>query len=206
MKVLIACEFSGVVRDAFAALGHDAWSCDLLPSERPGKHIQADFRSVIQDTWDFVGYHYECRVMCNSGVRWLSSIPGRYAELEQAASVFNVTLRDSRPGYSENSVMHCHARQLIDRCCDQVIRPWHFGAPRFKATCLWLRSVPKLHPTNTLIPPPVGSLAHKQWSALHRCPPTPDRWKIRSRTFPEIAAAMASQWSYFLISNSENRF
>lgn len=204
MRVLIACEFSGVVRDAFAAAGHDAWSVDLLPSERPGNHIQADFRSVIQESWDFVGYHYECRVMANSGVRWLGVIPGRFDELERAASVFNLTLRDTRPGYSENSIMHSHARKLIDRPYDQVVQPWHFGCPRFKATCLWLRSVPPLLHVNKLSPPAVGSFDHKEWSAVHRCRPGPDRWKMRSRTFPEIAAAMASQWCEFLISKSEN--
>ncbi len=167
MKVLICCEFSGVVRDAFAALGHDAYSCDLLPTERPGKHIQADFRSVIQDSWDFVGYHYECRVMANSGVRWLyttelvraeilhrsmlckkrvRNLP-RWAELETAAAMFNLTLRDTRPGYAENSVMHCHAKKLIDREQDQTIQPWHFGEPHFKATCLWLRQIPTLRET-----------------------------------------------------------
>lgn len=88
MKVLIACEFSGIVRDTFSARGHDAYSCDLLPSERPGKHIQADFRSVIQDSWDFVGYHFECRVMANSGVRWLKGNMARWRELEIAAETW----------------------------------------------------------------------------------------------------------------------
>jgi len=105
MKVLINCEFSGRVRDAFKRLGHDAWSCDCLPTERPGNHIQADFRSVVQDSWDFVGYHYECRVMANSGVRWLYEKPGRWRELDEAAEIFNLTIRDTRPGYSENSQM-----------------------------------------------------------------------------------------------------
>lgn len=194
MRVLIACEFSGVVREAFRALGHDAYSCDLLPSERPGKHIQADFRSVAQDTWDFVGYHYECRVMANSGVRWLDTIPGRRDELSEAAAIFNLTLRDTRPGYAENSIMHCHARALIDRKQDQVIQPWHFGEPKFKATCLWLRGIPVLKNTNRLIPPLKGTPEHKQWSAVHRASPGPDRWKERSRTLPGIAKAMAWQW------------
>lgn len=194
MKVLIACEFSGIVRDAFAKRGHDAWSCDLLPSERPGQHIIADFRSVIQDSWDFVGYHYECRVMANSGVRWLDTIPGRRAELDLAAGIFNVTLRDTRPGYSENSIMHRHAKQLIDREQDQVIQPWHHGEPHFKATCLWLRKLPLLKETNRLIPPIKGTPEHKAWSGIHRASPGPNRWKERSRTFPGIADAMAEQW------------
>lgn len=196
MKVLIACEFSGVVRDAFAALGHDAWSCDLLPSERPGQHIQADFRKVVQESWDFVGYHYECRVMANSGVRWLYTKPGRWDELKEAASIFNLTIRDTRPGYAENSVMHCHAKKLIDREQDQVVQPWYFGEPHFKATCLWLRGgLSPLAPTNKLSPPKKGTPEHKAWSGVHQATPSPTRWMFRSRTLPGVAAAMASQWS-----------
>lgn len=194
MRVLIACEFSGIVRDEFTKRGHDATSCDLLPSERPGKHITADFRSVIQDTWDFIGYHFECRVMANSGVRWLSTIPGRWQELDEACEMFNLTIRDTRPGYSENSIQHCHAKQRIDREQDQTIQPWWFGDPFFKGTCLWLRSVPKLEATNWLTPPKKGTPEHKAWSAVHRAVPGPDRWKNRSRTFSGIAKAMAEQW------------
>lgn len=208
MRVLIACEFSGIVRDAFSALGHDAWSCDLLPSERPGNHIQGDFRIIIQESWDFVGYHYECRVMTNSGVKWLYKDGKRYLpcgsenarfqprwdELEKAACMFNLTLRDTRPGYSENSIMHCHAKALLDREQDQVIQPWHHGEPYFKATCLWLRDIQPLRDTNRLTPPAKGTVEHKAWSAVHRASPGPDRWKKRSRTLPGIAAAMAEQW------------
>lgn len=195
MKVLIACEFSGVVRDAFSERGHNVWSCDLLPCERGGNHIQADFRSVVQDSWDFIGFHYECRVMANSGVRWLKNNPARWQELDEAAEIFRLTLSDPRPGYSENSVMHCHAKQRIGRQQDQTIQPWWFGEPRFKATCLWLRGdIPKLTPTNILPRPEKGSFEWKAWSAVHRASPGPDRWKERSRTLPGIAAAFASQW------------
>lgn len=194
MKVLIACEFSGIVRDAFAALGHNAWSCDLLPTERPGNHIQADFRKVIQDDWDFIGFHYECRVMANSGVRWLDTIPGRRDELQIAADIFNITLRDTRPGYSENSIMHCHAKALIDREQDQVIQPWWFGEPKFKGTCLWLRGIQPLEPTNKLTPPKKETEEHKAWSAVHRASPGPRRWMERSRTLLGVARAMAQQW------------
>lgn len=195
MRVLIACEFSAIVRDAFRAQGHDAWSCDLLPTEGdPRWHIQADFRSVVQDSWDFVGYHYECRVMANSGVRWLNVKPGRWDELDEACEMFNLTLRDTRPGYSENPIQHCHAKQRIDREQDQVVQPWWFGEPYFKATCLWLRSVPPLIATNRLTPPLKGTVAHKSWSAVHRATPGPDRWKERSRTFHGVAEAFATQW------------
>jgi hypothetical protein len=194
-RVLIACEFSAIVRDAFLARGHDAWSCDLLPTEGDSRrHIQADFRSVVQGSWDFVGYHYECRVMANSGVRWLAVKPERWYELETACEVFNLTLRDARPGYSENPIQHCHAKQRIDREQDQTVQPWWFGEPFFKATCLWLRGISPLTATNRLTPPATGTPEHKAWSAVHRAQPGPNRWKERSRTFRRLAVAMAEQW------------
>lgn len=215
MRVLIACEFSGIVRDAFATLGHDAWSCDLLPSEKPGQHYQCDLREVIGQQWDFVGYHMDCRVMANSGVRWLykdefisANVLGRqmacakkvrneprWRELELAAEFFKIGLNDKRPGYVENSVMHRHAKKLTGREQDQTIQPWHFGEPFFKATCLWLRGVKPLISTNRLVPPAKGTAQHKAWSAVHRASPGPNRWKERSRTLPGIAKAMAEQWS-----------
>lgn len=196
MKVLIACEFSGTVRRAFRALGHDAWSCDLLPAEDGSEfHYQCDMREVVGMDWDFVGYHCDCRVMANSGVRWLYEKPGRWDELKTAAAFFQTALDDKRPGYVENSVMHKHAKALISREQDQVIQPWHFGEPRFKATCLWLRGgIAPLEATNKLTPPERGTDEHKAWSAVHRASPGPNRWKERSRTFPGIAAAMAKQW------------
>jgi hypothetical protein len=187
VKVLIACEFSGIVREAFKARGHDAWSCDLLDTEIPGKHIKADFRSVIQDTWDFVGYHYECRVMANSGVRWLHSVSGRWEELNRACKIFNLTLKDERPGYSENPIQHKYARERILRKYNQIIHPWQFGHTTTKATCLWLRELPNLIPTNII---PVEQRTHE----IHLEPPGPERWKNRSRTFSGIARAMAEQW------------
>lgn len=185
MKVLICCEFSGVVRNAFRALGHDAWSCDQEPPEDGSPyHIQGDFHPVLKDHWDFVGFHCDCRVMANSGVRWLYEKPGRWDELAVAAKMFQTALDDPRPGYVENSIMHKHAKALISREQDQVIQPWWFGEPRFKATCLWLRgSVAPLQPTNILTPPAKGTDAHKEWSAVHRASPGPNRWKERSRTF-----------------------
>ena len=188
MKVLIACEFSGIVREAFKAKGHDAWSCDLLDTEIPGQHIKGDFRSIIQDTWDFVGYHYECRVMANSGVRWLYEIPGRWQELDEACEIFNITISDTRPGYSENPIQHKHARERILRNYDQIIHPWQYGHTTKKATCLWLNGeIMKLSPTK-IIPPELRT------DEIHREPPGPDRWKNRSRTFQGIAEAMATQW------------
>lgn len=194
MKLLIACEFSGKVREAFKKKGHDAWSCDLLETEIPGNHIRADFRSVIQDSWDFVGYHYECRVMANSGVRWLYEIPGRWQELDEAAEMFNLTLRDTRPGYSENSQMHKHAVARIDRPKDQIIQPWYHGDPYFKKTYLWLRGIESLKDSNVLTPPEKGTEEYKKWSMVWYEPPGPERWKNRSRTFSGVANQFAIQW------------
>jgi hypothetical protein len=196
LKVLIACEFSGTVRRAFRERGHDAWSCDLLPAEDGSPfHIQGDFREAIKSAWDFIGFHPDCRVMANSGVRWLDTKPGRRDELKTAAELFRLCLNDPRPGYVENSVMHCHAKELIGREQTQTVQPWYFGEPFFKATCLWLRGgIPELTPTNKLTPPARGTEAHKAWSMVHRATPGADRWKKRSRTFPGFAQAMALQW------------
>ena len=194
MKILIACEFSGIVREAFSKRGHNAWSCDLLPTDKPGQHIQADFRSVVQDSWDFIGYHYECRVMANCGARWLYEKPGRWMELDESCEIFNITLNDSRLGYSENPIQHKYTKERIVREQDQVIQPYHFGEPYFKATCLWLRGIPKLQATNILTIPEKNSLEYKKWSMIHRAAPGKDRWKVRSKTFQGIADAMALQW------------
>lgn len=197
MRVLIAFECSGIVADAFAALGHDAWLCDLKPRERPGKHLQCDFRKAINSQWDFIGFHPDSRVMANSGVRWLDTIPGRRDELKDAADMFNICLRDQRPGYVENSIMHCHAKALIDREQDQVVQPHYFGEPFFKATCLWLRGgIPKLQPTNILERPAKGTAEHKAWSAVHRATPGPQRAADRARTLPGFAKAMSEQWNF----------
>ena len=195
MKILIACEFSQIVTKAFRDKGHEAYSCDLLETEgNPEWHIQADFRSAIQDTWDFVGYHYECKVMANCGARWLYEIPGRWEQLDEATEVFNITLRDTRPGYSENPIQHKHTKQRIDREQDQVVQPWYFGDPYFKATCLWLRDISPLKDTNRLIPPLKRTEEYKKWSMVHRASPGKDRWKERSRAFPNFSEAMANQW------------
>ncbi len=198
MRVLIAFEQSGVVREAFRALGHDAWSCDLLPAgDGSPFHYQCDFRDASGMEWDWVGYHPDCRVMANSGVRWLDdqNKPTRRYELKEAAIIFNLCLSDPRPGYVENSIMHKHAKALIAREQDQTVQPWYFGDPFFKATCLWLRGgIQELRATNKLTPPERGTPEHKAWSMVHRATPGPKRAQIRARTFPGMAKAMAEQW------------
>lgn len=157
--------------------------------------MQCDFREALLKDWDFIGFHNDCRVMANSGVRWLYTKPGRWQELEAAAEQFKIALNDPRPGYVENSIMHKHAKNLIRREQDQVIQPWMFGEPFFKGTCLWLRGgIPNLTPTNVLKIPEKGTPEHKSWSMVHRAPPGPHRAADRARTFPGIASAMADQW------------
>lgn len=210
MRVLVGCEISGVVRRAFTERGHDAWSCDLLPAEDgSNRHFVCDIRDVLSDGWDLLAVmHPPCTRLCNSGVRWLSKPPpGRtleemWAELEAAADLFSVCWNAPIPRIAvENPVMHRHAKQRIRNyeAPAQTVQPWWFGDPAFKATSLYLRNLPPLTPTARLVPPTVGTPDHRVWSAIHRAPPSPDRWRIRSRTFPGIASAMADQWGGFAL-------
>jgi len=196
MRVLVACEFSGVVRRAFAARGHDAWSCDLLPSEdRSNRHITGDARDILGDGWDLLMVaHPPCTRLCNSGVRWLSKPPpGRtldemQADLREGAALFSAFWNAPIERVAvENPIMHKHAKALIDNYAEpsQTIQPWQFGHGETKGTCLWLRGLPKLTPTQ---------IVEGRTARVHRMPPGPDRWKERSRTFSGIAEAMADQW------------
>lgn len=202
MRVLVACEFSGVVRSAFRARGHDAWSCDLLPAEDGSAfHIQGDALDVVNESWDLMIAHPPCTRLSNSGVRWLHSPPrGKtvkemWVELERAAEFYKAirSAPVSRKAI-ENPVMHKHAKALICLGRRQIVQPWQFGEPAFKATGFELINLPDLSPTEILTAPKKGTAEHKAWSAVHREPPGPDRWKNRSRTFRLIAAAMAQQW------------
>jgi hypothetical protein len=179
-RVLIACEFSGVVRDAFAALGHDAWSCDVLPSESPGQHFKGDVRDVLCGRWDLMVAHPPCTRLAVSGARWFAE---KRAEQEEALDFVRVLLAAPIERIAlENPVSVISSRI---RKPDQIVQPFHFGDPFRKTTCLWLKNLPKLEPTNDL-----GTGEQKCW----REAPHPDRWKNRSRTYPGFAAAMAAQW------------
>lgn len=214
-RVLIGCEESGVVRRAFAARGHDAWSCDLQPSrDGSNHHIRADLLDVMEDGWDFLAVmHPPCTVLCNSGVRWLyiggkkanGSDPARWADLEAAAAFYRaVRERGSIPRRAiENPVMHEYAITLTGRAETQFVQPWWFGDPFFKATGLELLHLPPLAPTQRLTPPKPGTAEHKAWSKVHRASPGPDRAKIRSETFPGLAEAMADQWGALLPGGNE---
>jgi hypothetical protein len=180
MRVLVACEFSGVVRDAFATRGHDAWSCDLLPSETPGQHIVGDVLAVLTDGWDLMIAHPPCQYLAVSGARWFAARP---AEQAAALAFVRALLAAPIPRIAvENPVSVISSRI---RPPDQIVQPHAFGHGETKATCLWLRNLPPLWAT-ALVP---GRVAR-----VHRQPPGPDRWKARSRTLPGIAEAMATQW------------
>lgn len=200
MKILVACEFSGIVRRAFAARGHDAWSCDLLPSEdRSNRHIVGDVRDILDDGWDMlIVAHPPCTRLCNSGVRWLHEPPaGRlldemWAELRAGCDLFSDLWNADIPHVAvENPVMHRHAKALIRNYAEpaQSIQPWQFGHGETKRTCLWLRNLPPLTPTK---------IVEGRTPRVHHMSPGPDRWKERSRFFPGIANAMADQWGGYI--------
>lgn len=181
MKILIACEFSGAVRDAFIRRGHDAMSCDLLPTEVPGPHYQGDVRDVLGEGWDLLVAHPPCTHLAVSGARWFKD---KRAEQAEALAFVRLLLDAPIPRIAlENPVSIISSRI---RKPDQVVQPWMFGHGETKATCLWLKGLPRLLPTNVV---------DGREARVHRMPPGPDRWKERSRTFQGIADAMASQWA-----------
>lgn len=180
MRVLIACEYSGRVRDAFLARGHDAMSCDLLPTERTGPHYQGDVMDIIGDGWDLLIAHPPCTHLAVSGARWFKEKQQEQAEaLEFVRGLMAAPIKRKA---LENPVSIISSRI---RKPDQVIQPWQFGHGETKATCLWLDGLPKLVPTEVV---------EGREAVVHRMPPGPDRWKNRSRTYSGIAAAMAAQW------------
>lgn len=180
MRVLIACEFSGVVRDAFRARGHDAVSCDLLPSEQPGPHLQCDVRTLDLAGFDLMVANPPCTHLAVSGARWFKDKGAEQAEALDfvrwllAAPVKRIAL--------ENPVSIISSRI---RKPDQTVQPWQFGHGEVKATCLWLKGLAPLQPTH---------IVDGRTARVHRLPPSPERWRERSRTYPGIAAAMADQW------------
>ena len=194
MKVLVGCEYSGAVRDAFLALGHDAMSCDLLPTDVPGPHYQGDVRDIIGDGWDLAVFHPSCTYLCNSGVRWLSTDITRWPNMVDAAVFFRELLGSDIPRVAvENPIMHGHAAKIIGRRQDQVVQPWMFGHPEKKGTGLWLKGLPPLLATEDVRDVMAG-LPKSQTDRIHYASPGPDRWKLRSTTFVGLAAAMAMQW------------
>ena len=186
MRVIVGCEFSQVVTKAFRDRGHDAYSCDILPTEgNPKYHIQGDVLAIINDSWDLGIFHPPCTRLCNSGVRWLAE-RDLWDEMEEAAEFFRAILNCNIPRFAvENPIPHKYAKQIICWDYSQIIQPWMFGHPETKATCLWLKNLPLLQPTNV-----VKGREQRVW----KMPPSQERSKERSRTYLGVAEAMATQW------------
>jgi hypothetical protein len=194
MRVLVGCEESGTVRDAFLALGHDAMSCDLLPTAVPGPHYQGDVRDVLDDGWDLAILHPTCTYLCNSGVRWLTSEPDRWKRMIEAAVFFREMLHAPIPRVAvENPVMHGYAASIVGQRQTQIVQPWMFGHTETKATGLWLRGLPPLLASED-VRAVTMALPVAERAKVHYASPGPDRWKLRSVTYAGIAAAMAAQW------------
>ncbi len=188
LRVLIACEYSGTVRDAFVALGHDAWSCDLLESEKPGNHIVADVLGLLNRSfgWDIMIGHPPCTHLAVSGARWF---PEKQEEQKEALDFVRALLSAPIPHIAIENPVSIISTKICKP--SQCIQPYHFGHGETKRTCLWLKNLPKLQYTNI-----VEGREQRIW----KLPPGPDRWKERSRTFQGIADAMAKQWSEYVLS------
>lgn len=180
MRVLVACEFSGTVRDAFDRAGHTAMSCDLLPSETEGLHYKGDIRDVIGAGWDLMIAHPPCTHLAVSGSRWFKD---KVKEQAEALGFVRFLMDAPIPKIAIENPISVISSKI--RKPDQIIQPWMFGHGETKATCLWLKNLPKLVPTN---------IVDGREPRIHRMAPGPDRWKERSRTFQGIADAMATQW------------
>lgn len=214
MNVLVACEYSGVVRDSFLKLGHNAISCDFLDTDKPGPHYQGNVFDLLEwnplhrkdskngqcffyREWDLMIAHPPCTYLCNSGVTHLYDIKKgkqRWLDMREGALFFKRLLECNIPKICiENPIMHGHSKRIINANQTQIIQPWMFGHTESKATCLWLKGLPKLKETNN-VKEEMLKLPKNQQQRLHYLPPGPDRWKIRSTTFQGIADAMAAQW------------
>ena len=189
MRILVACEFSGIVRDSFTQKGHYALSCDILPTESTGPHHQGNVLDIINDGWDLMIAHPPCTHLAVSGARWFKD-----KIREQSIAVQFFLSLVNAPIYKiaiENPISIMSTRY---RKPDQIIQPWQFGHPESKSTCLWLKNLPKLVPTNILPLPSFGRWDNQTPSGQNKLGPSPDRAKIRSITYQGIADAMANQW------------
>jgi len=195
MRVLVACEYSGAVRDAFLRAGHDAMSCDLLPTDAPGPHYQGDVRDLLGDGWDLMVAHPPCTYLSVSGMHWTHRGLRDPQLTEDALAFVRLLLEAPVPRIAlENPVSIINSRV---RKPDQIVQPWQFGHDASKKTCLWLKGLPLLQPTQIIEPRIING--RKRWgnqtnSGQNCLGPSDDRWKIRSATFPGIAQAMADQW------------
>lgn len=193
MRVLVACEYSGTVRRAFRSRGHDAWSVDLLPADDGSEyHIQGDVLPILEEGWDLMIAHPPCTYLSNSGAHWLHRQEGRWQLMEEGARFFKRFVDCKIPRVCiENPVMHKYAKAIIEMNYTQTIQPWQFGEDASKRTCLWLRGLPRLQPTEVI---KKKTYANQCVGGQNRLGLSPDRWKIRSKTYDGIADAMADQW------------
>lgn len=180
MRVLVACEYSGKVRDAFKAKGHDAWSCDLLPTDVEGQHIQGDVLDVLDQGWDLMVAHPPCTHLAVSGARWFKD---KQQEQHEALEFVKALLDAPIDRIALENPVSIISSKI--RKPDQIVQPWQHGHGETKATCLWLKGLPKLKPTN---------IVEGRKPRVHMMPPSKDRWKLRSETYTGIAKAMADQW------------
>lgn len=195
MRILIGCEYSGVVRDAFRAAGHDAVSCDLLPSQTPGPHFQCDIFEVIEQRWDAAIFFPPCTFLCSSGLHWNTRRPGRAVETEKALKFVAALLNADVPAIALENPIGCISTRI--RKYNQIIQPYQFGDDASKSTCLWLKNLPPLRPTQYVEPRIISG--KKRWSnqtdsGQNRLGPSETRALDRAKTYPGIAAAMADQW------------
>jgi hypothetical protein len=192
VRVLVACEYSGVVRDAFRARGHSAWSCDLLPSEDDDFHMQKDVREVLDFGWDLMIAHPPCTHLAISGARWFKD---KVEEQKQALAFVRILMNAPIPRIClENPISIISS---LIRKPDQIVQPYYFGDPFRKSTCLWLKNLPLLVPTNVVDQGEIHiTKSGKRIPAWYNLPPSVDRWKLRSTTFKGLANAMASQWNF----------
>lgn len=195
MRVLVACEYSGRVREAFRALGHDAWSCDLLPADDNSPfHYQGDVFDIIDDGWDLMVAHPPCTYLTNAGVRWLHSDETRWDKMRDGAEFFKKLLDADIPMIAvENPVMHKYATDIIGSKQTQIVQPWMFGHMEQKATCLWLKGLTPLQETDN-VKEAMMLLPKKDRQKMFYLSPSKDRWKLRSTTYQGIADAMGIQW------------
>ena len=192
-RLLVACEYSGRVRDAFAARGWDAWSCDLLPSDiETGQHYQGPVEDLLGESWDMLIAFPPCTYLCSSGMHWTTR--GKRSPLltEDALAFVQRLLNAPVARIALENPVGCISTRI--RKPDQIIQPWQFGHDASKKTCLWLKGLPLLQPTDVLPLPASGVRGNQTPSGQNRLPPGPNRWKERSKTYAGIANAMAQQW------------
>lgn len=219
IRLLVACEYSGIVRDAFKDMGFDAWSCDLLPTEKPGNHLQCDVRSILNDGWDIMIAHPPCTYLSSSGLHWNKRVPERQAKTELALDFVSLLLNSNIKHIALENPIGAISSRI--RKPDQIIQPYEYGHPESKSTCLWLKNLPNLSPTKfadwsmyrckcgNIFESSLGKYgccnypAKILWnnqtkSGQNKLPPSKDRGKIRSKTYEGIADAMAKQWGKYV--------